>query len=165
MASLKYRCLEPGGVRTIMKPVAASQKFYHNGAQFVYLDGNGHVTVAVTATTALYGYAIVPNGRGAGSSDDYWQSSATAGADKIAVIPVSEGARFLCPADDTVTVAMQGNACDIALTTADGSQQVVDVGTSTTDVLLIDGIGTDVAGGSTTDVIVKMNPAKVQADT
>ncbi|MCR4308035.1 MAG: hypothetical protein NUV80_05735 [Candidatus Berkelbacteria bacterium] len=163
MASLKYRCITPGA-KTEMRPVAASQYFYHNGINFVYMDGSGHLTLALTATATLYGWALVPAGRGAGTSDLYWKSSATAGADVIPVITVGEGAQFILPADDTATQAMIGNACDI-IAVNDGTATTVDVGTSSTDVLLITGIGTTIAGGAATDVIVKMNPAKVQADT
>ena len=100
---------------------------------------------------------------GAGTSANYWLSSATAAADKIHVIPVSAGARFLCRADDTATAAMIGNAADLVAVN-DGTACYVDVGTTSTDVFLIDGIGSE-ANGSTTDVIIKLNPAKVQADT
>jgi hypothetical protein len=162
MASIKYGCLTLG-VSTVELPVAASQYFRHNGVNAVYLDGSGHVTLALTATATLYGIAIVPNGMGAGTSANYWLSSATAGADKIHVITVDKGARFLCPADDTATAAMIGNTADLVVVN-DGTATYVDVGTTSTDVFLIDGIGSD-AGGATTDVIIKLNPAKVQADT
>jgi hypothetical protein len=72
-------------------------------------------------------------------------------------------AKFLAPADDTVTAAMAGNACDL-IAVNDGTATQVDVGTSTTDVFIIDGIGTK-AGGTTTDVLFHINPAKYQADT
>jgi len=144
-------------------PVAASQYFRHDGVNLVYLDGSGHVTGALTATATIYGRALVPSGRGAGTSDNYWLSSATAAADKIIVIPVSAGERFLVPADDTVTTAMIGNACDI-IAVNDGTAATADVGTSSTDVLLIKGVGTNY-GGAATDALVAINPSKVQADT
>lgn len=165
MASLKYGCIESGGVRTVEVPVAASQYFYHNGVNAVYLDGSGNATLALTATATLYGIAVVPAGRGAGTSDNYWLSSSTAGADKIAVIRVGENARFCLPADDTVTASMKGNACDL-IAVNDGTATQVDVGTSTTDVFLIDDLATNLKStASATDVIVRINPAKVQADT
>ena len=164
MASLKYGCLK-AAVKSIELPVAASQYFYHNGVNAVYLDGSGHVTLALTATATLFGVAIVPKGRGAGTSDNYWLSSSTAGKDKIPVIPVSENAQFLMPADDTVTAAMRGNACDL-IAVNNGTATTVDVGTSSTDVFLIEGLGTDYkADAAATDVVVRINPAKVQADT
>lgn len=169
MASVKYGCLNPCP-KTKEYPVAASQYFYHNGVNAVYLDGSGNVTLALTATATLLGIAIVPKGRGAGSSDDYFLSSATAGADKIPVIDVLDGYEFLMPAGDTaaadttVTVSYKGNAADLVAVN-DGTATFVDVGTTSTDVFLITGIGTDVAGGATTDVIIKCNPAKRQSDT
>lgn len=164
MASLKYGCLHPAP-QTVMMPVAASQFFNHNGVNAVYLDGSGHVTLALTATATLFGIAVVPTGMGAGSSNDYWKSSSTAGKDKIPVIPISGQYEFIFPADDTVTAAMAGNACDL-IAVNDGTATTVDVGTSATDVFLIQGRGIDrVSYAAATDVIVKLNPAKVQADT
>lgn len=162
MASLKYGCLTLN-VPTVEVGVAASQYFYHNGVNLVYLDGSGHATLALTATATVYGVAIVPSGMGAGTSANYWKSSATAGADKLHVIPVSAGAKFVFPADDTVTEAMKGNACDL-ISVNDGTATQVDVGTSSTDIFLIEGVGTEI-GLAATDAIVKINPAKVQADT
>lgn len=162
MASRKYGVLHVGH-SSQMLPVAASQYFYHNGVNLVHLDGSGHVTLSLTATTTVYGIAVVPGGRGAGASDNYWLSSSTAGKDKIPVIPVQENALFLLPADDTVTAAMAGNACDL-IAVNDGTATTVDVGTSSTDIFLIKGRGLDY-GGSATDVVVQINPAKVQADT
>ena len=163
MASLKYRCLTPNPITTEY-PVAASQVFYHEGAQFVYLDGSGNVTVGVTATATVIGWAIVPVGVGAWTTNKLcWKSSATAGADKIAVI-TDPNAEFLVGADDTVTAAYRGNACDLVLTTADGSgPQLVDIGTTSNDVVRITKIGTEVVGGSTTDCVVRIN--SFQADT
>lgn len=163
MASLKYGLLKPLGCPTVEVGVAASQFFYHNGVNAVYLDNSGHATLALTATGTIFGIAIVPNGMGAGTSADYWKSSATAGADKIHVITTLENATFLLPADDTVTVAMIGEDCDM-IAVNDGSATTVDVGTSSTNVFLIQDLGINF-GGSTTDVVVKINPAKVQIAT
>lgn len=164
MASLKYGCITGTPNSTAIEyPVAASQYFYHEGINLVYLDGSGNVTLALTATATLLGYAIVPKGRGSQStSDAYWLSSSIAGADRILVV-VDPNARFLLPADDTVTAAMIGNACDI-IAVNDGTATQVDVGTSSTDVLVITDLGTKY-NGSTTDVVVKINPLKYQADT
>lgn len=161
MASPLYGCISPSP-RVREYPVAASQYFRHNGVNAVYLDGSGHVTLALTATATLKGFAIVPQGRGAGTSDNYWLSSSSAGQDKIMVI-VDTDAEILAPADDTVTQAMAGNACDL-IAVNDGTATTVDVGTSSTDVFLIQALGSKY-GGAATDVVVKMNPAKVQADT
>lgn len=161
MASIKYGCITPNVVGREY-PVAASQYFRHDGVNAVYLDGSGHVTLALTATATLKGIAVVPKGRGAGSSDSYWLSNATAAVDKVFVI-TDLGAEYLLPADDTVTAAMAGNACDL-ISVNDGTATTVDVGTSSTDVFLIQAQGINY-GGAATDVVVKINPAKVQADT
>lgn len=161
MASIKYGCITPNVVGREY-PVAASQYFYHDGVNAVYLDSSGHVTLALTATATLKGIAVVPKGRGAGSSDSYWLSNATAGVDKIFVI-TDPNAEYLLPADATVTAAMAGNACDL-ISVNDGTATQVDVGTSLTDVFLIQAQGINY-GGAATDVVVKINPAKVQADT
>lgn len=158
----KYGCIT-GIPRSKMYPVAASQFINRTTGAFIYMDGSGHVTTAITATQKLFGYVGCPAGRGAGTSDDYWKSSATAGADELPVIRLSRELEFLMPADDTPTIAQVGDACDL-VSVNDGTAQQIDVGTSTNDVFLIQDIGTK-AGGSTTDVIVKMNPAEIQIDT
>ena len=162
MASRLYGVLRAGH-SSQMLPVAASQYFYHNGVPLVYLDGSGHVTLALTADTTVYGIAVVPGGMGAGASNDYWLSSATAGKDEIPVIPVSENALFLLPADATPTIAQMGDACD-HIAVNDGTATTVDVGTSSTDLFLIKDIGS-AHGGPAASVVVQINPAKVQADT
>lgn len=162
MSHMKYGCITPKAKgRTY--PVAASQYFRHNGGGFVYLDGSGHVTLALTATATLLGYVEAPAGVGAGAAGSaYWKSSATAGADKVFVI-TDPNAEFMVPADDTVTAAMAGNACDL-IGVNDGTAQTADVGTSSTDVLIIIKRGLDL-GGSSTDAVVRINIAKQQADT
>ena len=67
---------------------------------------------------------------------------------------------------DAVTRAEdKGNACDL-IAVKDCTATQVDVGTSTTDVFLIDDLATNLKStASATDVIVRINPAKVQADT
>lgn len=163
MASLKYGCLDPSP-KTKEYPVAASQYFYHNGINVVYLDGSGNVTLALTATASVLGVAIVPKGRGAGTSDNYWLSSSTAGKDKIAVIDALDGYEFLLPADDTVTAAMRGNNCDL-IAVNDGTATTVDVGTASTNIFIIVDLGTNVkANAAATDVVVKFDPARRQSD-
>ena len=164
MASLKYGCLSPAP-KTKEYPVAATQYFYHNGINVVFLDGSGNATLALTATGTVLGIAIVPKGRGAGTSDNYWLSSASAAADKIPVIDALDGYEFLLPADDTVTAAMNGNACDL-IAVNNGTATTVDVGTSSTDIFHIIDLGTNVKSDAVaTDVVVKFNKAKRQADT
>lgn len=156
MASLKYRCLTPN-VEVKEYPVAASQIFYHNGAQFAYLDSSGYITVGVTATTTVIGWVEVPKGRGAGTSDTYWKSSATAGADKVRVI-VDPEAEFLVPLDDSMDITDIGKGCDIVLTTADGSgPQLIDLDTGSNDIVKITALGTTCQEGLATDAVVKIN--------
>jgi len=164
MAHLRYGCIYPVP-ETVEYPVAASQYFRHDAPNFVYLDSNGRVTLALAATATIFGYAIVPKGRGAGTSDDYWLSSATAGADKIGVIPATANYSFLCLADDTPTASQAGNCCDLDAIN-DGTAYYVNIGTSSTDVLIIQGRGVDFkADAGANDVVVKINPTKIQVDT
>ena len=164
MAHTRYGCLHPDP-ETVEYPVAASQYFRHDGPNFVYLDGSGHVTLALAATATLFGYAVIPKGRGAGTSDNYWLSSATAGADKVAVIPATGNYSFLCLADDTPTAAQAGDACDLDAVN-DGTAYYANIGTSTTNVLIIQGRGVDFkADAGTNDVVVKINPTLIQQDT
>jgi len=160
MASLTHGCIS-SGVTVKEYPVAASQYFYHEGVNAVYLDGSGHVTLALSATATLLGIAIVPKGRGAGTSDAYWLSSATAGEDRIAVV-TDPNAKFLLPASTTVTAAMKGGAYDL-ISVNNGTATTVNVGASITDVFIVEDLGLNY-GGSATDAIVRINPAKYQAD-
>jgi len=158
MASLLY------GVKTletpvIKLPVAADQTFYHQGHAFVLVDGNGHVAIATDADATIFGYAIIPSGMGAGTVADTWVSSATSAADFLAVVPAGSGAQFLVPSTDTVAATQIGNACDIS---ADGI--TIDSGVSTTNVLVIDDVGTK-WGGPAASALVRINPIKGQADT
>ena len=161
MASLKYRCLTPN-VEVEQHPVAASQKFFHEGGAFCYLDGSGNVTGCINNTASIYGWVLVPQGMGAGSSASYWQSGA-AGVDTVMVV-VDEDARFLVPLDDSITVANIGNAMDFILPASnDGTIQTIDVGESTQDAVRLVGLGTSLKGGTATDGIVKIHTW--QADT
>jgi len=160
MAGLKYRCITPGA-KTKECTVAASEKFYRNGGHFVYRDSLGHIKMAISTTTTFYGWAEVPEGRGAGTSDDYWQAASTS----ISTIPivVAPDAQYLVPASTTVTTAMLGDAWDI-YGGGSGTSQYADVTAGNVDVIIIDEIGTYVAGGLTTDAVVHINPIKFQAD-
>ena len=163
MSSLKYGCLHPAPV-TKEYPVASGVFFYHNGVNAVYLDGNGRLALAVTATATLLGIAVVPTGMGAGSVATYWKS-AGAGVDKIPVILVDSNYDFLLPSDGTPAITNIGDACDL-IAVDDGTATTVDIGTSSTDVFIIQDLGVNVhAYAVATDVIVKLNPAKRQADT
>ena len=167
MAHIRYGCLNPNA-KTVEYPVAASQYFRHDGPNFVYLDSSGHLTLVVTATTTIFGYAIVPKGGGAGTSpNDYWLSSAIAGADRIPVIVTDENEDYICLADALATAAQAGDECDL-LTDNDGTACYVDIGTSSTDVLIIQGLASadpyKIAGAATNDVVVKINPEFRQHD-
>lgn len=164
MAHQRYGCLNPNP-KTVEYPVAASQYFRHDGPNIVYLDGNGRVALALAATATVFGYGIVPKGRGVGTSDDYWLSSATAGADYMAVIPVDENEEYLLLADDTPTASQAGDSCDLDAVN-DGTVYYVNIGTSSTAICIIQGRGVDYhAKAGANDVVIKINPAKRQTDT
>ena len=164
MASVKYGCLDPDP-KTKMYPVAASQYFYHEGCNAVIVDDDGNIRQLLTLDETIFGVAIVPAGRGAGASDSYWLSSATAGADKIPVVMAISGYTFLFPSDATITESMKGNACDIVAVN-DGTATYVAPGTGTEDVFTIEDLGINVsAKASATDIVVKLNLNNLQSDT
>jgi len=165
MAHMRYGCLNLNP-KTTMYPVAASQYFRHDGPNFVYLDGSGHVLLALAATATIFGtVASVPKSQGAGSDDNYWLSSATAAQDELPIIHIDENESFLFLADDTPTASQAGDACDLDAVN-DGTAYYVNIGTSSTDVCIIQGRGVDFkADAGTNDVVVKLNPAKRQTDT
>jgi hypothetical protein len=160
---MRYGCIT-GVHRSKEYPVAASQKFLRaNGGAFVIMNGSGHLELALTATATIFGYVVIPqNYVSAGTDSAVFQSSATAGADRLPVIRAVD-AKFLVKADDTPTQSQVGNLCDL-IGVNDGTAQLADIGTSTTDVLRIVDIGTNV-GGAATSVVVEFNVAKLQSDT
>lgn len=162
---MKYRCIT-GVHRSKEYPVAASQQFNLSGGAFVVLDANGNIRLALTADATIFGYAVVPTRSATGSvTGSVWTSSATAGQSRIPVIRITADQEFLVPANATVTAAMRGNACDL-IGANDGTAQQANVGISVTDVLLIQEVGNDkTLGELVTDVLVRVNPAKIQADT
>ncbi len=166
MASIKYRCLNTDP-HTIEYPVAASQYFQHDGLNLVYLDSSGQLTGALTSQGTILGLvANVPKGRGNSTNTDdaYWLSSATAGADKLPVYLAESGYLFLMPGIIAATAAMLGGAWDhVNVNTA--STKYVDLDTSSTDLLIAMKLGTTITGGGANDIVVKMNPLKIQADT
>lgn len=163
MGSIIFGCLS-SNVEEKEYPVAASQYFYHEGVNFVYLDG-GYVTLALTATATLLGHAHVPAGRGAGTSDAYWLSAAVAGQDKI-VVTTDPAAKYLLPCGAAQTPAITDNdlLCDI-IAVNDGTATTVDIDTSTTDVLKIVDYNGAKYGGPAKSVVVRINPLKFQGDT
>ena len=165
MAHSYYGCTDPSP-RTVEYPVNASDVFAHAGANFVILGSDGYVTPALTTTATLFGYAIIPKGTGAGTAVEDWKASATDGADKVPVILATDNYSFFVPADATATIGQSGDAVDLLNASAtDSTAALVDVGTATNDVLIIQELATkkhaDAVG---TDIIVKINPAKIQAD-
>lgn len=163
MAHMKYGCLDPNP-RTTEYPVAAGVYFRHDQPNIVFIDSSGNLALAVTATATVKGVAIVPKGTGAGTNDNYYLSNG-AGVDRFPVIDVDEGYNFLWLADDTPTASQAGDACDL-LGDDDGTVFYVNIGTASTEILIIQGRGVDYkADAIANDVVVKMNPAKRQTDT
>ena len=165
MAHLFYGSTDPSP-STVEYPAAAAQVWAHAGANFCLLDGNGRVIPAVSGSATIFGYALIPKGTGAGSAVADWKASATEGADKLAVVLATDGYSFFVPADATATAGQAGDAIDLLNASAtDSTAALADVGSSSTDVLIIQELATkkhaDAAG---TDIIVKINPAKIQAD-
>ena len=152
---------------TVEYPANADEVWHHAGANFCFLGADGFVTQALTGTSTLFGYAIIPKGTGAGTAVASWQASATDGKDKIPVVLATSGETFVVPADDTVTAGQAGDVCDITNGSAtDATASVVNIGTSSEDVLSIQGLALGrVPGAAGTDVLVKINLANLQADT
>lgn len=162
MARLKYGAEFEGGPLPRSQPFAASQIFHEKGGALVYADGSGYMTGALTATATLFGWALLGFGYAApgitgAAGARILTTSSTAGADSHPVKPLSGADVFWMPPDATPTQASVGNACNI-IGVNDGTKQVADIGTSTTDVLRI--VGQDGA-----DVLVMVNTGKLQADT
>ncbi len=153
-------------VRTKEYPVNASDVWHHEGANFCILGSDGFVTPAVSGSSTIFGWAYIPKGTGAGTAVASWKASATDGADKVAVVRAQENEEYIVPADDTVTVGQAGDNCDLLNASAtDSTVSLVDIGTSSTAVFIIQGLATDVkADAAGTDVLVIINPAKIQAD-
>lgn len=155
------------GPRPRKMPFAASQKFHELGGAFVHA-ASGNMTLTLTATAYVFGWAMLgfgPDVEGiTGSAGSrYWTSSATAGT-KYSVKPLSGAEVLVMPGDDSfVSATHRGNACDL-IGVNDGTVQQADIGTSTTDILRILGAGSD-DGGSATEIVVMVNPAKLQAVT
>lgn len=166
MASPIYGPIDPNP-KTTEYPMNASDVFAHAGATFVLLGSDGFITPALTGSTTIFGWAIVPKGTGAGTDVDDWKASSTDGKDKLAVVLASDGYTFVAPADASVTAGQAGNACDLVNASAtDSTASVVDIGSSSTDVFIIQGLALGkVPGAAAGDVLVKVNPAKLQADT
>ena len=166
MASPIYGPIDPNP-KTTEYPMNADDVFGHAGATFVILDNDGRITPALSGSGTIFGWAIVPKGTGAGTDVDDWKASSTDGKDKLAVVLASDNYTFVAPADDSVTAGQAGNACDLVNNSAtDSIDSKVDIGASSTDVFIIQGLALGkVPGAVAGDVLIKVNPAKLQADT
>ncbi len=137
-----YGVLQVPGLFAAMYPVAASQYFNFSGGGLVYLDSSGHVTLALSATATLWGYAEIPKSAVYGSNQTYWLSSSTAGLSKILVYPfiANPGLVFKMPTILAATstglciAARVGETADIVAVN-DGTRQYALPGTQSTDIL------------------------------
>jgi hypothetical protein len=154
-----------------MYPVAASQLIQFIGGSLVYADSSGHMTLALTATTTLFGWAVAPTSAQYGSTDStngYWTSSSTAGLSKILVYPfiANPGLVFkmhtiLASTSTGLCVAARvGETADI-VGVNDGTRQYAVPGTQSTDVLAFLALCED---GDTDAAYFTVNPGKMQLD-
>lgn len=125
---------------------ATGQIFAKGGGRFVYL-ASGNATGALTATAALFGWAVLGWSPGSryvsGTYPSYVFTTDSSAVEKHLVKPLDPGSIFYMPADDTYAKAThKGKDCDL-IGVNDGTAQVADIGTSSTNVLrIIDGDGT-----------------------
>ena len=166
---LDYGVVERIGQWAKPYPVAASQYFNFSGGALVYLDTNGRVTLALTATATLFGYAQLPKSAQYGStSTTYWLSSSTAGLDKILVYPfiANPGLVFKMPtilASTSTGLCVRarcGETADI-VGVNDGTRQYALPGTQSTDILAFLDLVED---GDTDAAYFTLNIGKVQMD-
>lgn len=147
----------------VTRPVAATQYFYHEGINFVDIDGSGHAAKVETADNEIYGFAIVPKGRGVGEDDAHWQSSATAGKDEIQIVVANRNTHFLLLGDATPAITDNELTCDlIAANDSNDVAEYVDIGTVSTEVLQIVDYNGAKYGGAANSVVVRVNPAAYQ---
>jgi hypothetical protein len=169
-----YGVMQRPGLFAAMYPVAALQYFNFSGGGLVYMDSSGHITLGLTATDKLWGYAEIPKGASYESNQTYWLSSSTAGLSKILVYPfcANPGLLFKMPtilastSTGLCVAARVGELCDIVAVN-DGTRQYAVPGTSSTDVLqfvaLCEYVG---PGDSDTDAaFFTFNDAETQKDT
>jgi len=157
-----------GNYNTVMLPVTDSQKFHPNGGAFVFLDSSGFVSIAISTSQALFGWALVPRSlKGTDLSNGYWTSgaAAVAGTSYVPVIvaAMNLGVTFRAPCGTGLAVAARcGEACDLLLASNSGAVQYVDTSLSSHDVVLIVGLPED---GDTNSILVTFNPNEIQRDT
>jgi len=141
-------------------PIAASQYFAFGGGAFGDLNSSGHYTIAETADTALWGWALAPKSVTATAGLTYYLSSSTAGADKLFVIHCVETVFDMPTSTATMAASQVGELCDLISTNGATTPQYANVGTNSTDVLRV------VGGDITLDIAhVVMNEATLQKDT
>ncbi len=165
VVALKYGRVTNLG-RPMRLPFAASQPFHARGAAFVTVDSSGYVTAGVAADTALFGWWECP-GWSPGATEVssttggyVFTTSSVAGTDYAGVVPAVPGEQYRCPTDAALAETYFGAAADIVVQT--GNIMQVDVGTTTTDILLVLGKGEFIDAGLS-EAIVTINPAKIQA--
>lgn len=149
-------------------PVAASQYFNPRGGSVIYLDSSGHVTLALTATTTVFGWAMVPHSFLYGTTDHangYKISSSTAGADTLFVYPFACNPGMILKMPCTTSgavIARRGELVDMVAVN-DGTAQYVNTAASSTDIFHFISIVPDTS--DTSSCLVTVNNAKYQADT
>jgi hypothetical protein len=149
------------GLGPLRLPFAASQQFHELGCAFTYADASGHQALALTATATLFGWALLgfspqaPEVSGTHGARKFTTSSTA--ATKYDCKPLTGSEYIWGIGDASFSESDRGNACDL-IGVNDGTQQKIDIGTSSTDVLRI-------IGGDGTAILVAVNPSKLQADT
>jgi hypothetical protein len=147
-----------------MLPFAASQYFHERGGALLFSD-TGNLKLALTATAhvfawGMFGFSPDAPGVTGTAGSRYFLSSATAGTKYLAK-PLTGSEIFVMPGDDSfVSATHRGLDCDL-VSVNDGTQQVADIGTTSTNILRIIGGGND-DGGLATDILVMINPIKLQ---
>jgi hypothetical protein len=156
MAVLRYGQVK-GEEIVVEKGITASDTYDLKGGGFVKLDtSTGYVTRCGAADTEIYGWAKPPFGNANRVSGTVYTASSTAGLDKAAVYLAHSGAIFRIPADATPAATDVGKACDIVVSS---SLQQADIGTSTTDVLMIVDVTTDDIADTAVQVSVNARQA------
>lgn len=141
---------------------ANAQPFQEDGAHFVTMNNADLILVADAASAGLFGYALLGFSPGAprvNAAGDYGSRIlTTVTGDKFQVYLDGTGdTTYRVPSDANYAAGMAGLDCDMVVST---SKQLVDVGTSSTNVLRIVG---GVVGSAIVDV--KIFKSQISADT
>jgi hypothetical protein len=139
-----------------------AQVFQENGAHFVTMDNADLILAADASSAGLFGYALLGFSPGAprvAASGTYGSRLlTTVTGDKFSVYLDGTGdTTYRVPSDANYAAGMAGLDCDLVLST---NRQLVDVGTSSTNVLRIVG---GIVGEAVVDVKVYKN--QIAADT